>query len=101
MCSIPRTTAWSMSAHMRSRAVRMVRGRSNTSTIPDLTERMGLIGRMVAEAPALDEIPHCANEKVEMCAWLHPVQRLDNIVDTGSARNKLDGLHDHEPESKT
>src|SRR5450756_3091277 len=55
----------------------------------------------LADAPALDDILHCVDEKVDMRARTHPVQPRDGVVDAGSALNKLDGLHDHEPESKS
>src|SRR5450756_92288 len=61
----------------------------------------GRDARRLADAPALDEILHCADEKVEMRAWLHPVQHRDDVVGAGSALNKLDCLHDHEPEPET
>src|SRR5450756_2928886 len=55
----------------------------------------------LADTSTLDDILHCVDEKVDMRARTHPVQHRDGVVDAGSALNKLDGLHDHEPESKS
>src|SRR5450830_1009309 len=75
-------------------------------TVLDREDRLDLQdtscdARCLADAPALDEVLHCADEKVEVRAWLHPVKHLDDVVGAGSALNKLDSLHDHEPESET